>query len=333
MAEHETQLTPYEIDASKVAELAKKYKDVPDANTKEGMEVIKSTLQDCRAIRKTVSDSFTAWKKKYNSAKKVGQATVDKFVEDVKAIEGPHVAAKKAVEDRKAREKEARDRAEKERIQNTLFRINEIRNMRITSIGGWTNSDEISDRILEVNDVTITEEAYAEYKGRAQEVRDETLKVLDDALTAMLSQEKTARLQAEKEKEQARIESEQSETAAKLKADMEEFERRKAEFEKSQKAPEPEPETVAEPDQSIKEHIENLSDKEFESAIEEAESFECDQKIVEPVPEPSPEPTPEEEAAQAIFDLGWFDDHATAVFILEAIKGGNIPYVTYDVNL
>jgi len=201
----------FDVTDAKLAEYRQLYAEVPDAETKHGMDVIKSTLRDLRSARAGIEATRKAKVSEIMAAKKSFNDEATRLVGELDQIIAPHAAAKKVVDDRKKAEKEERERKEREKIQAIMLKIAGIREKRQQAAG--KTPEEMEAILDEVKAIEITEEDFGSHQGLANETWLTTVRGLtEDLARAKADAEMRERLER-LEKENAALKAKEAEKA------------------------------------------------------------------------------------------------------------------------
>ena len=160
------QIVEYGVTDAALAALKEKFKEVPDASTKEGYALIKAGLGEMRPLRTGVEEKrkelkadSLAWGRKVDAeAKRITAAIVE--------IERPYKDAKQAQDDEEERIKQEAVQKEAKRIEdieNSILNIRVFENNLLTA-----DSGTIKDRLEKLDALAIDEENYQEFLEAAQ---------------------------------------------------------------------------------------------------------------------------------------------------------------------
>lgn len=136
--------------------------------------------------------------------------------------EKPLLQLRHDYDDKKKAEKEAKEKAERERVIEIDNAINQLRKV---STKRFESSDQILEAIKELSEFPVREEQFEEKLDNAQTARDETLTELQQILTDKMADEK-------REKDLAEQKAEQAVEAKKLAKEREQLDADKAERER-----------------------------------------------------------------------------------------------------
>ncbi|MGK0546305.1 hypothetical protein ACSEE7_12455 [Halomonas cupida] len=170
-----------EIDA-KLAELRETYAVVPDFDTKEGYEEGKKAIGELTSLRTGTDKARLAITKPHRDFVKQVNDFSSSLVKEVETIEQPFRDAKKEVDDRKEREKEARIAKLRDRLNK------EITALLDTAVGldsdGIAGLVEMAEAIDVSNYFDITKEAEDEKARVIHRLREMHSTVLKDEMLA-----------------------------------------------------------------------------------------------------------------------------------------------------
>jgi len=126
-------------------------------------------------------------------------AEAKKIVTELVAIEKPLKEKKAAYDAAKKAEKEAKARAERERVEAVQAKIRRFDEMVVEAAAADT--EEIGHLMAEMGAVEIDEAGYMEFTEQAGKARDEAMDKIEAILNRRYEDEENARKQAEREKE------------------------------------------------------------------------------------------------------------------------------------
>lgn len=205
--------------------IAKKYEvhEVTDENFKESKE-IRAEIRDFRYSIQNIEKHNT---KLLNDAKKIQKDASEKLIEIISPIENKIDLQIKLIENKKQLEKEAREKAEAERIANISRRIADARaGMEIKFQVGKTEEDlKLFDAYIEK--LNETKESFEEFEFEAEDLVQEYSKKREVIVNRINEQKEleTQKIKVEAERlEQVKLQTE-------LKAQQEEINRMRAELE------------------------------------------------------------------------------------------------------
>lgn len=205
--------------------IAKKYEahEVTDENFKESKE-IRAEIREFRYSIQNIEKHNT---KLLNDAKKIQKDASEKLIGIISPVEDKIDSQIKEIENRKQLEKEARERAEAERIANISKRIAETRSsLEIKFQIGKTKEDlKFFDDIID--NIEETKEQFEEFEFEAEDL---ILEFKEKRQVIVNRIEEQIQLEAEKVKLEAE-KLEQEKLQAQLKAQQEEINKQRAELE------------------------------------------------------------------------------------------------------
>ncbi len=218
-------ITEYSPTEAALADLSNRFKGVVfNVSTTKGMEEARKARAEIRGYRTNLESKRKEIKAPALERCRLIDEEAKRITKALEELEDPIDAIIKAEEARKAAEKEARERAERERIAAIQNRIAEIGAAPMRAIG--KTSDQIAEQIRTLSLVAI-DETFAEFSDQAIATMGDALAKMQQALKAQKAQEVEAdRLKAQREafeaqQEQARRQQEENE--AKLRAMREEI--------------------------------------------------------------------------------------------------------------
>lgn len=205
--------------------IAKKYEahEVTDENFKESKE-IRAEIRDFRYSIQNIEKHNT---KLLNDAKKIQKDASEKLIEIISPVENKIDLQIKLIENKKQLEKEAREKAEAERIANISKKIAEVRStLEVKFQIGKTEEDlELFDAIID--SIEETKEFYEEFEFEAEDLVQEYSQKREVIVNRINEQK-------ELEDQKIKVETERLEQVklqAELKAQQEEINRMRAELE------------------------------------------------------------------------------------------------------
>lgn len=320
-----------------LAALEEKYSEFPDpSESKENYDAVKAGVKELTSLRTSIEAKRKEVKQPYLDACRIIDGQAKGIIERIVAIEEPMKAAKKEVDEREKREKEARLKRLNDRIQEMRDAVRQARNV----------PSEVVEQIIEQVEAVDHQDFY-ELREEALKVRDECLTELSEIYSQRLDYERTAK---QREAERKAREEEQRvngikerinkckmipldymgrsvsdiETVISKVTGMEITEAEFAEF-------------TEEANQAKDNTLRQLNAMlEQQKQLEAIKQPEPEPTQAEPEPEAEKEPTPAEEvqpskeylAATAIHELTGID-HNLALEVVEQIKLGNIPSVMF----
>ena len=178
-----------------LTKLEKVYKEVPDATTKKGYQLIVSAKRVLTKYRTSVeAERKLQVASAVNHQKRVN-SVANQIKSRIVAIETPLYAAKTVVDEAEAKKKREAELAEQNRIEDITESINEIRNLTAGLLGATV--EQVEERLTIANEVKITDAEYMEYVESAST----ELSLVKEQLAAAVDQ---ARSYADQQAEMAR---------------------------------------------------------------------------------------------------------------------------------
>lgn len=187
--------------AQAARDLAATYRDVvADVTTGKGYEQIAAIRTEIRSVaRYPMQNLKDAGSKMLGSMQRQFNERATALIEEVKALEKPFQDQLDAEDTRKANEKAERDRIEAARIQGHVDALAIITG----TIAAASSMDAagIQDLIAQVTELAIGED-WEEFRGQAQQAKDEALRQLNGLHVAALADEQErAELAAERQRQ------------------------------------------------------------------------------------------------------------------------------------
>lgn len=207
-----TQITEYSKTDAALAELKSRWAIVPDANTAGGYELVKEGIRELTGYRTSLETLRKDLKAPIIERGKLLDSEAKRITASLKALEAPLRSAKKAVDEREAREKE-------ERIQRLQAKVDILKDWPQRAFGKSSEQiREIIDRLGEID----TAHDYYDLTKEAMDAQAASLVRLDQLLDQQVEKEAQEARQAEERKrmaeEQARLNAERAEMIAKQEA-------------------------------------------------------------------------------------------------------------------
>lgn len=179
-----------------LAALREKYSVFPDpSESQESYDAVKAGVKELTSLRTTIEATRKEIKQPYLDACRIIDGQAKGIIEQIVALEDPMKAAKKEVDEKEKREKEARIKRLKDRIEHMNQLEREARGK---------PSEVIEEIIAEVE--AIDHADFYELREEALKVREQVLNNLSAIYSERLTYERTA---AEREKERKLREEEQ----------------------------------------------------------------------------------------------------------------------------
>lgn len=187
--------------AQAARDLAAQYKDVvADVTTGKGYDQIAAIRTEIRSTaRYPMQNLKDAGSKMLGTMQRQFNERATALIEEVKALEKPFQDQLDAEDTRKANEKAERDRIEAERIQRHVGALAIITGTTVQASGlDAAGIKELIDQLAEL----VIGEDWEEFRGQAQQAKDEALRQLNGAHVAALAEEQErAELAAERQRQ------------------------------------------------------------------------------------------------------------------------------------
>jgi len=191
------QIVEYGVTDAAIAQLKEKFKEVPDASTKEGYALIKTGLSEMRPLRtgietkrKELKAESLAWGKKVDTEAK-------RITSELISIEQPYKDAKQFQDDEDERVKQEAIEKEQARISAIEMQIDKLKNLDDLLISA--SSEEIQSRLDEAKNILNTGD-FQEFIEPAKMAFDKIRSVLEDAIRDRIFLEAQQAEQAERQK-------------------------------------------------------------------------------------------------------------------------------------
>lgn len=213
-------LTEFEKVSAGLADLSARYKNVvyPVATTK-GMDEAKAARLAIREPRYAVQRAAKAAKDELNAIKTNVSERADQICQVLMQIEEPIDAQIKVEEQRKEEERQARIKAEQDRVAELRSRIEKISAIPV-GVAGKSSSD-IALAIIDLEAVSI-DDSFQEFQPHAQEAKATALEQMRKLHDAALEREQEAERLAAERAEIERVKAQQAAQAAELERLMQE---------------------------------------------------------------------------------------------------------------
>jgi hypothetical protein len=237
----------YDITDAALDKLQEKYAEVPDVNSKEGYEAVKSGIREVRKLRTSVEKKRKELKADALEYGRRVDAEAKRITDALLSIEEPMKEAKQEFDAKKEAEKQAKIRAEEERKQKIEDKIAAIKNSPVACVSA--SSEDIETQIKALEGIDVTVEEYEEYHPVAAAAKVEAVAHLKQLYDEAVRRETEDRLRAEEEerlaKEKAEFEQQRAaeekkrkEEQAKIDAENERLRKEKEKLEAEQRAEE-----------------------------------------------------------------------------------------------
>ena len=206
----ESQIVKFDVTSAALAELRKRYEEVPDVTTKQGYALVKAGLSELTKLRTGTEARRVELKGPSLQFGRDVDAEAARITGALKDIEEPLREAKTAEDEIAQREKDAEIQAEQERIDRITQKIDNIRAFANNLSGATSGHIKTKQQSLCDTINNVSEGFYAEYTDQANRAIQETEALFSVALAGRLKFENEAA-----ENERVRLENEA--TAAKQK--------------------------------------------------------------------------------------------------------------------
>lgn len=174
-----------------LAMLREKYAVVPDVNTNEGYELVKAGIKELTTFRTTLEAARKRVKDPYLQAGKIIDAEAKRITDELVKLEDPMKVAKKEVDDRVERERQAR-------IASLQVKVDAIKAMPGQVRG--KSSKEIADMLDRVGEIDAMHDFYdltKEAVAARQTALDELAQMLTDRLALEAAEAENKRIEAQ----------------------------------------------------------------------------------------------------------------------------------------
>lgn len=190
--ESATSIAEFDVVESGLAEMEAKFKGVVynDIQTKDGLARAKTDRIAVKEVRLSVAAKAKMLKDPINKFKKVIDGQAERIIERVEALEGPIDEQIKAEEARLEAIKEAKRKAEAERIEALAVKIRGIEAFGHPAPG--RGSADLAADLEVVGAIEITLDAFAERLGDAMVAKNTATKLLTAAHAAAVAAEAQA---------------------------------------------------------------------------------------------------------------------------------------------
>jgi len=222
----------YGVTDAALAELRERW-HLEAIENREDYNLAKAGIKECRELRGKVEAKRKELKADALEFGKMVDAEAKRITEALLEVESPLKELKTGEDQRKKAEKEARERAERERVEHIRNNIAAIRNAPAEAVG--CTSEEIMGLLAVAEETEIGPEKFEEFAEEAQEARAAAVEQLERILAEKREQEEQAaeleRLKAEREAEQAALDAERRKLEAERQAQEAELAAKRAEDE------------------------------------------------------------------------------------------------------
>lgn len=212
----------YSATDAALALLKEKYAVVPDANTDEGYAFVKGGIKELTTLRTSLETARKREKEPYLQAGRIIDAEAKRITTELVALEDPMKAAKKEVDDRIERERQAR-------IARLQAKVDAIIAMPASVRG--KSSIEISDMLDRVGEIDASHDFY-DLTKEAIAARDNALDELARMLTERLAFEAAETARKKLEAEQAEMRRQMEAQQAEARRQREEMQRQQDEMQR-----------------------------------------------------------------------------------------------------
>lgn len=175
MTETTTQVVKYDITEAALTELETKYKDVPDAQTKDGYDEIREALAVIVTTRTDIEKQRKLLKKDALEYGRLVDSEAKRITTRIQGVEAPLRDAKNMVDNRAALAEEK----EFERISVIQEKITDIVGMKEGLLGA--DAVTINARLEQVEALAIHVDTYAEFTEEAEDEKQGVLTILKSA--------------------------------------------------------------------------------------------------------------------------------------------------------
>lgn len=223
------EVAEYSTTAAALAALREKYFVLPDANTTEGYEFIRTGIKELTGLRTKLEEARKREKAPYLQAGQIIDAEAKRITAELVQLEDPMKAAKKAVDDRVERERQ-------ERVARLQVKVDAIKSM--PGLVRGKSSAEISDMIDRCGEIDTSHDFFdltKEATAAQQAALDELTQMLTDRLAFEASEKQREELEAQ----QAELQRKMDEQRAELERQRQELEQQRRELAAAREATAP----------------------------------------------------------------------------------------------
>lgn len=252
--ETESPIVEYSATAAGLADLQSRFIGARfDCATSSGMKAATAARRELRTLRTNLEDLRQRLKAPILERGRLLDAEAKRITAAIVELEQPIDDQIRAEEKRREDEREARERAESERVAAIAQRIEWIRGRFVEAVRTGADVDALDAMVRDVESLPITPELYAERINEAENARTQTALELRELAGRMRAQaEERARLEreraefeAERAAERARAEREAAERLERL--ERERVERAERESREARERARAELERIADP--------------------------------------------------------------------------------------
>ncbi|WP_431484170.1 hypothetical protein [Pseudomonas solani] len=223
------EVAEYSATAAALAALREKYFVLPDANTDEGYNFIKSGIKELTGLRTKLEDARKREKAPYLQAGQIIDTEAKRITAELVQLEDPMKAAKKEVDDRVERERQ-------ERVARLQVKVDAIKAMPGAVRG--KSSAEISEMIDRCGEIDTTHD-YFDLTKEATAAQQVALDELTQMLTDRLAFEASEKQRKELEAQQAELQRKMDEQRAELERQRQELDLQRRELAAAREAAAP----------------------------------------------------------------------------------------------
>lgn len=261
-----TEIKEFSQTEAGLATLEERYKEVPDASSKDGYEACRIGLAELRTTRTGLEKMRKNLNEDDQARIKFRNGEAKRITSRIVALEDPMKAAKKAVDDAAERAKQKKIEEEERRVAGIEAKVAAIH---ATGRDSYSASD-ISEALDLIKTVDVTD-GYDEFQEAAQMAVDTVMATLQDRLNKALEAEKA---QASAKIEQDRLNAERAE----LKAQQKEMADAQAKQDEAARIIREEQE---EKDRIIREREQAIKDKELAEKLKKEHADRIEQERLE----------------------------------------------------
>ena len=176
-------LIKFSISVAAINKMAKKWAKVPDVSTKEGYALAQQAKRELTPMRTAITKEMDIQKEAAQIHIKGINLNGNKLVDKVRDIEAPIYNAKKAQDEKVAKEARDKEEAEERRTLEIEGKIEEIQALTENLLGA--DLEKIEGRLAEANAITISDDIYMEFVEAASlvlsRVKDQLTNAVDTA--------------------------------------------------------------------------------------------------------------------------------------------------------
>lgn len=214
----------YSQTEAALAALREKYSTLPDVNTPNGYEFVKTGIKELTTLRTSLEAARKREKEPHLQAGKIIDAEAKRITEELVKLEDPMKVAKKEVDDRIERERQ-------ERIARLQLKVDAIKAMPAQVRG--KSSAEIAEMLDRVGEIDAAHDYYdltKEAVAARQAALDDLAQMLNDRLAFEAAEEERKRVEAQN----AELRRQQEAQQAELRRQQDELARQQQEIQRQQ---------------------------------------------------------------------------------------------------